>query len=73
MTKKIIADPVAFPSGIPALVQYVHSKGLKLGLYSDAVMSYSIDRDTKPVKVDLDRWVMKRSTPKPTRNGISTT
>lgn len=32
----IIADPVAFPSGIPALVEYVHSLGLKFGLYSDA-------------------------------------
>jgi len=27
-------DPKAFPSGIPALADYVHSKGLKFGLYS---------------------------------------
>ncbi len=27
-------DPVAFPSGIPALVDYVHSRKLKFGLYS---------------------------------------
>ncbi len=27
-------DPTAFPSGIPALVDYVHSKKLKFGLYS---------------------------------------
>jgi hypothetical protein len=27
-------DPGAFPSGIPALVDYVHSKKLKFGLYS---------------------------------------
>jgi alpha-galactosidase len=27
-------DPQAFPSGIPALVDYVHSKKLKFGLYS---------------------------------------
>ncbi len=27
-------DPVASPSGIPALVDYVHSKKLKFGLYS---------------------------------------
>jgi hypothetical protein len=27
-------DPVTFPSGIPALVDYVHSKKLKFGLYS---------------------------------------
>ncbi len=27
-------DPKAFPSGIPALIDYVHSKKLKFGLYS---------------------------------------
>ena len=32
----IIADPVKFPSGIKALADYVHTKGLKLGIYSDA-------------------------------------
>jgi len=32
----IIADPKAFPSGIKALADYVHSKGLKFGIYSDA-------------------------------------
>jgi len=29
-------DPERFPSGMQALADYVHSKGLKLGLYSDA-------------------------------------
>ena len=29
-------DPNRFPSGIKALADYVHSKGLKLGVYSDA-------------------------------------
>lgn len=29
-------DPVRFPSGIRALADYVHSKGLKFGIYSDA-------------------------------------
>ena len=29
-------DPVHFPSGIKALSDYVHSKGLKFGIYSDA-------------------------------------
>jgi alpha-galactosidase len=33
---RIVPDPVAFPSGIKALADYVHSKGLKFGLYSDA-------------------------------------
>ncbi|QNN66108.1 glycoside hydrolase family 27 protein [Sphingomonas rhizophila] len=32
----IQADPVKFPSGIKALADYVHSKGLKFGIYSDA-------------------------------------
>jgi alpha-galactosidase len=34
----IIADPQRFPSGMKALADYVHSKGLKFGLYSDAGM-----------------------------------
>ena len=32
----IVADPANFPSGIKALADYVHSKGLKLGVYTDA-------------------------------------
>ena len=32
----IIPDPEKFPSGIKALADYIHSKGLKLGIYSDA-------------------------------------
>jgi len=32
----IIADPEHFPSGIKALADYIHSKGLKFGIYSDA-------------------------------------
>lgn len=34
----IIADPKKFPSGIKALADYVHSKGLKFGIYSCAGM-----------------------------------
>jgi len=33
---KIVADPIAFPSGIRALADYVHEKGLLFGIYSDA-------------------------------------
>ena len=29
-------DPAKFPSGLKALADYVHGKGLKLGIYSDA-------------------------------------
>jgi len=33
---KIIPDPQRFPSGIKALADYVHSRGLKFGIYSCA-------------------------------------
>jgi len=32
----ITADPARFPDGMQALVDYVHSRGLKFGLYTDA-------------------------------------
>ena len=32
----LIPDPEKFPSGMKALADYVHSKGLKFGIYSDA-------------------------------------
>ncbi|GHO43513.1 alpha-galactosidase D [Ktedonospora formicarum] len=32
----IVADASKFPSGIKSLADYVHSKGLKLGIYTDA-------------------------------------
>ncbi|CAI0431386.1 unnamed protein product [Linum tenue] len=33
---QMVPDPKTFKSGIKALADYVHSKGLKLGIYSDA-------------------------------------
>jgi alpha-galactosidase len=33
---RIVPDPERFPSGIKALADYVHAKGLKFGIYSDA-------------------------------------
>ena len=35
----IQADPTDFPSGIPALADYIHSKKLKFGLYSGSFPS----------------------------------
>jgi alpha-galactosidase len=35
-TGDLIPDPIKFPSGMKALVEYVHSKGLKFGLYNCA-------------------------------------
>jgi alpha-galactosidase len=32
----LVADPKKFPSGMKALSDYIHSKGLKFGIYSDA-------------------------------------
>ena len=32
----MVPNAASFPSGIKALADYVHSKGLKLGIYSDA-------------------------------------
>lgn len=32
----LIADPNKFPSGIKALADYLHQRGMKLGMYSDA-------------------------------------
>lgn len=32
----ILADSIKFPSGIAALADYIHSRGLKIGIYSDA-------------------------------------
>ncbi|CAA7389276.1 unnamed protein product [Spirodela intermedia] len=36
MKGNLVADPRTFPSGIKALADYIHEKGLKLGIYSDA-------------------------------------
>jgi alpha-galactosidase len=35
-TGDLIPDPAKFPSGMKSLVEYVHSKGLKFGLYNCA-------------------------------------
>ncbi|AKU17455.1 hypothetical protein VV02_19070 [Luteipulveratus mongoliensis] len=35
-TNRLVADPVKFPSGMKAVADYVHSKGLKIGIYESA-------------------------------------
>ena len=35
-TQELVADPNRFPNGIKALADYVNSKGVSLGIYSDA-------------------------------------
>ncbi|MBE7187907.1 glycoside hydrolase family 27 protein, partial [Jatrophihabitans endophyticus] len=32
----LVADPTKFPNGIKAVADYVHARGLKLGIYEDA-------------------------------------
>ena len=46
----ILVDKKNFPSGIKALADYIHSKGLKAGIYSDAGVSscHSISDPTCP-------------------------
>ncbi|RYR58028.1 hypothetical protein Ahy_A05g023683 isoform C [Arachis hypogaea] len=46
----LVAKASTFPSGIKALADYVHSKGLKLGIYSDAGHA---------AKLCLDHWDTK--------------
>src|SRR5882757_2870944 len=35
-TGRLVPDPAKFPDGIKGTVDYVHSKGLKLGIYEDS-------------------------------------
>ncbi|QQL44906.1 glycoside hydrolase family 27 protein [Sulfuriroseicoccus oceanibius] len=44
----LFCDPETFPSGMKALASYIHSKGLKAGIYSDA------GKDTCGTKWDND-------------------
>lgn len=36
LTGELVPDPVRFPHGIKAVADYVHAKGLKLGIYTSA-------------------------------------
>ena len=33
----LVADPAKFPNGMKAVADYVHSKGLKFGMYADRI------------------------------------
>lgn len=46
---KLLCDPDTFPSGMKALADYIHSKELKAGIYSDA------GKDTCATKWDNDK------------------
>ncbi|HVZ30065.1 MAG TPA: glycoside hydrolase family 27 protein [Asticcacaulis sp.] len=53
---QIVADPVRFPSGIKALADYVHAKGLKFGIYSDAGMKTCEGRPGSAGHEYQDAW-----------------
>ena len=40
---ELTANPTAFPAGIPALVNWLHARGLKAGIYTDAGVYNSAD------------------------------
>lgn len=52
----LLAHPQRFPSGMKALAQYIHNKGLKAGIYSDAginTCASKYDNDTIGVGMGL--------------------
>jgi alpha-galactosidase len=51
---KIIADPQRFPSGMKALADYVHSRGLLFGVYSDIGPKTCAGRPGAAGHFDLD-------------------
>ncbi|WRZ16014.1 alpha-galactosidase [Streptomyces sp. NBC_00341] len=56
----LVPDPVRFPNGIKAVADYVHSKGLKFGLYSSAGTKTCADNGFPGglghEKQDADQW-----------------
>ena len=39
---KMVADPEKFPHGMKYLADYIHSKGLKFGMYSCSLYRYQV-------------------------------
>jgi hypothetical protein len=54
----IQADSQAFPSGIPALVDYVHSRKLKFGLYSGMILVTLL---LATLKIEQTRYISLQS------------
>ena len=50
----LYGDPVHFPSGMKALGEYIHSKGLKFGIYSSAGMHTCENRPASLYKEEID-------------------
>ncbi len=62
---RLVADPTKFPSGMEALADYLHDRGLKLGIYGDA--------GTKTCAGYPEASAKRSSTPQPGPAGVSTT
>jgi hypothetical protein len=60
----LIPDPEKFPNGIKALADYVHEKGFKLGIYSDAAR--------RPARATRAVWGSKTRMPNSGLHGAST-
>jgi hypothetical protein len=57
----MVPNKQTFPSGIKALADYVHAKGLKLGIYSDAgYASYPIHHSKKTNRFSHSRQLKHR-------------
>ena len=63
VTGLLFPDPKRFPSGIKALADYVHGRGLKFGIYSDAGTMTCGDRTG-------EFWVMRRRMQRYLLNGV---
>jgi hypothetical protein len=48
----LVANPSTFPSGVKALADYVHGKGLKLGVYGDAGYAYLKTTKLQPCRTE---------------------
>ncbi|WOL07210.1 hypothetical protein Cni_G15948 [Canna indica] len=56
---ELLGNEVTFPSGMKALADYVHDKGLKLGIYSSAgypKMSRALRKADRPIFYSLCEW-----------------
>jgi alpha-galactosidase len=57
---KLLVDARKFPAGMPALVEYIHGKGLKAGIYTDAgtnTCGSIYDKDAKGIGVGIKGYV----------------
>ena len=59
-TARIVSDPKRFAAGMKALADYVHAKGLKFGIYSDAGTQTCAGQAGQPRLRDQGRAAVRR-------------